>query len=119
MGTKGEKERGQTARQPRNIQQQERRASGGKAGREERGARMATRLGSGGGDHGSRQGAGRERKKERYKYLRERREKKRRRDSQKHTSVCIYISLNTVAWWLFIALSFIYIEGVYNIYLYI
>ena len=29
-------------------------------------------------EHGSRQGAGRERKKEIYKYLRERREKKRR-----------------------------------------
>ena len=37
MGTKGEKERGQTARQPRiTRQEQERRASGGKAGREER-----------------------------------------------------------------------------------
>ena len=74
-------------------------------------------------EHGSRQGAERDQtdrgKKERYKYLRERREKKRRRDSQKRASVCIYISLNTVAWWLFIALSFIYIEGVYNIYLYI
>ena len=35
MGTKGEKERGQTARQPRiTRQEQERRTSGGKAGRE-------------------------------------------------------------------------------------
>ena len=33
--------------------------------------------------------------------------------------MCIYILLNIVAWWPFIALSFIYIEGVYNIYLYI
>ena len=32
---------------------------------------------------------------------------------------CIYILPNIVVWWLFIALSFIYIEGVYNIYLYI
>ena len=85
---------------------------------------MATRLGSGGGG-GRREdtAAGREQgeneKKEIYKYLRERREKKRRRDSQKRANMCIYISLNTVACWLFIALSFIYIEGVYNIYLYI
>ena len=89
---------------------------------------MATRLGSGGG--GERRedtAAGREQgeirqtevKKERYKYLRERREKKCRRDSQKRVNVCIYISLNTVACWLFIALSFIYIEGVYYIYIYI
>ena len=69
--------------------------------------------------NGSRQGAGRERKKEIYKYLRERREEKRRRDSQKRVNMCIYISLNTVACWLFIALSFIYIKGVYCIYLYI
>ena len=99
--------------------QEERRTSGGKAEREERGARMALRLESGGGEHGSRQGAGRERKKEIYKYLRESREEKRRRDSQKRVNMCIYISLNTVACWLFIALSFIYIKGVYCIYLYI
>ena len=120
-------ERGQTARQPRNTRQaagaegkrREGQAEGRQEGREERGTRMALRLESGGGEHGSRQGAERERKKEIYKYLRERREEKRRRDSQKRVNVCIYISLNTVAWWLFIALSFIYIEGVYNIYLYI
>ena len=81
MGTKGEKERGQTARQPRNTRQeeeQERRTSGGKTGREERGTRMATRLGSGGEDHGSREGADREQteKKEIYKYLREKKREK-------------------------------------------
>ena len=95
-------------------------AEGRQEGREERGTRMATRLERGGGDHGSRQGAGRERKKEIYKYLREIRREKRRRDSQKRASVCIYILLNTVACWLFIALSFIYIEGYYiydNIYI--
>ena len=80
---------------------------------------MALRLESGGGEHGSRQGAGRERKKEIYKYLRERRREKRRRDSQKRASVCIYILLNIAACGLLIALSFIYIEGVYYIYLYI
>ena len=57
-------------------------AEGRQEGREERGTGMALRLESGGGDHGSRQGAEREQtdrgKKERYKYLRERREKKRR-----------------------------------------
>ena len=70
MGTKGEKERGQTARQPRNTRQE-----GGAEGREERGARMATRLGSGGGDQGE---IRQTEKKEIYKYLRERREEKRR-----------------------------------------
>ena len=73
-------------------------------------------------EHGSRQGAERDQtdRKKRYDiYLRERREKKRRRDSQKRVSVCIYILPNIVACRLFIALSFIYIEGVYNIYLYI
>ena len=124
-------ERDQTARQPRNIQQQERRASGGKGGKagREGGERDTDGLAPGerrrrgrNRRHGSRQGAGRDqtdRKKEIYKYLRERRREKRRRDSQKRANMCIYISLNTVAWWLFIALSFIYIEGVYNIYLYI
>lgn len=50
-------------------------------------------------------------------YLRERREKKHRRDSQKRASMCIYILLNIVACRLFIALSFIYIKGVYCIYI--
>ena len=42
-------------------------AEGRQEGREERGTRMATRLGSGGGnkeEHGSRQGSGRERKRD-------------------------------------------------------
>ena len=106
MGTKGEKERGQTARQPRNTRQaggaedkrrEDRKGGGTAAGREQ----------------------GENEKKEIYKYLRERREEKRRRDSQKRVNMCIYISLNTVACWLFTALSFIYIKGVYCIYLYI
>ena len=80
---------------------------------------MALRLESGGGEHGSRQGAGRERKKEIYKYLRERREKNAA-ETRKSIQVCVYyILLNIAACGLFIALSFIYIEGVYYIYLYI
>ena len=63
MGTKGEMERGQTARQPRNTRQaggaEDKRREDRKGG-EERGTRMALRLGSGGGDHGSRQGAERD-----------------------------------------------------------
>ena len=55
MGTKGRKERGQTARQPPEETHGRSRRSGGQAegrqeGREERGTRMATRLGSGGGN---------------------------------------------------------------------
>ena len=61
---------------------------------------------------GAEEGSGREQtdrgKKEIYKYLRERRREKRRRDSQKRASVCIYILLNIAACGLLIALSFIY-----------
>ena len=64
-------------------------AEGRQEGREERGTRMALRLESGGGDHGSRQGAGRERKKEIYKYLRERREKNAA-ETRKSIQVCVY-----------------------------
>lgn len=83
MGIKGEGERGHTARQPgrtHGSRQDKPRGhnrrhtaatehttdsrSGGQAegrqGREERGTRMASRLGSGGGEHGSREGTGRE-----------------------------------------------------------
>lgn len=74
----------------------------------------------GGGTDGSRQGARRDGKKKEYViYLRERGEKKHRRDSQKYTSVCIYILLNIVAWWPCIALSFIYIRGILYISIYI
>ena len=83
MGTKGEKERGQTARQPRNTRQ-EGGAEGREEGREERGRRhgwpRAWGVEKGNEEeHGSRQGAERDQtdrgKKEIYKYLRERREK--------------------------------------------
>ena len=54
---------------------------------------MASRLGSGGGEHGSRQGAERDQtdrgKKERYKYLRERREKNAA-ETRKSVQVCAY-----------------------------
>ena len=78
-------------------------AEGRQEGREERGARMATRLGSGGDKRrgterntAGRTGTGREEKKEYVIFKGEKREK-RRRDSQKHTSACIYILLNIVA----------------------
>lgn len=91
------------------------------------GAHTEDRTGQATGTHGSHgthnrqeqtgtEGAGR---KKDMIYLRERGGEKHRRDSQKRASVCIYISLNIVAWWLFIALSFIYYKGVYCIYLYI
>lgn len=72
-GTKGETERGQTARQAGT----EHTAGAEDKRRQGRGTRMATRLGSGGGERrrGTEQG---ENEKEIYKYLRERREEKRR-----------------------------------------
>ena len=67
----------------------------------------------GNGDgHGSREGENRQtEKKEIYKYLRERGEEKtplRLAKARKHVHIHF---TNIVACWLFIALSFIYIEG--------
>ena len=81
---------------------QERRTSGRKAGREggERGAdglapgewwRRGTKR-----THGSRQGAERERKKEIYKYLRERREKNAA-ETRKSVQVCAY-TYHLISW---------------------
>ena len=89
----------------------------GRQARRREGARMATRLRSGAERRETDTAAGREQTENRQTekrydiYLRERRRGKRRRDSQKRASVCVYILLNIVAWWPFIALSFIYIEG--------
>ena len=83
---------------------------------------MALRLGSGGGnkeEHGSRQGAGRDGKKKSSNIFKgEKREKTPPRLAKACKHV-YYILLNIAACGLFIALSFIYIEGVYYIYLYI
>ena len=97
--------------------QQERRTSGGKEGRrEEHGWPRAW-----GAEEGS-TAAGREQREQTDRkkyviYLRERRREKTPPRLAKACKHCIYISLNIVAWWLFIALSFIYIKGVYCIYI--
>ena len=83
---------------------------------------MATRLESGGGDHGSRQGAGRDQtdrgKKERYKYLRERREKNAA-ETRKSVQVCAY-TFYLISWRVGCLLHFLlYILRGYIVYIYI
>ena len=97
-------------RQPRNIQQQERRASGreGKEGKARKGGRRegrgwprAWRVEEGNEEeHDSRQGAERDQtdrgKKERYKYLRERREKNAA-ETRKSMQVYVY-TYHLISW---------------------
>ena len=64
------------------------------------------------------QGGSRETEKRYDIYLRERREKNTA-ETRKGMQVCVYILLNIVACWLFIALSFIYIRGILYIFIYI
>ena len=125
-GIKGEKERGQTAAGSRGTHSRSGRDQRGKAGRKG-GERNTDGLAPGGvveegnEEETRQQGGNRENRQKKREYIIFKGEKreKRRRDSQKRVSVCIYISLNIAAWWLFIALSFIYYKGVYYIYLYI
>lgn len=105
--------------QPRNTQK----AGGAEDKRKEGGERDADGLAPGGAvEEGSeeetrQQGGNRERK-----VCNIFKGEMRGKTPPRLTKACkrgIYISLNTAAWWLFIALSFIYYKGVYYIYLYI
>ena len=112
MGTKGEEERGQTARQPPDDTRQEEQASEDKRREGRKGGERDT-------DGLAPGGARRDGKKKEYVIFKGERREKTPPRLAKACKHCIYILLNIVAWRPFIALSFIYIRGILYIFIYI